>query len=200
MTMAKLFYVMGASGVGKDSLLGYARANVLQHMEKGDAFVFAHRYITRHAEAGGENHIALTDEEFQQRSQNHCFAMCWHSHGNWYGIGAEINQWLEQGLNVVVNGSRTYFNVALEQYPMMVPVLITADRDRLLTRLIKRGRESQSVIEQRLQASASIDSRVEHPALIEIENNGELSVAGDLLIQLLHSADDGLNEITKVKT
>ena len=191
MTMAKLFYVMGASGAGKDSLLDYARAN-LQSLEKGSSFVFAHRYITRPIEAGGENHIALTDEEFQQRCQNHCFAMCWQSHGNWYGIGTEVNQWLEQGLNVVVNGSRTYFNSALKQYPMLVPVLITADKDRLLTRLIKRGRESQRAIERRLQASESLGSKVAHPALIEIKNNGELAAAGDVLIALLNRADVSL--------
>jgi len=185
MIMAKLFYVMGASGAGKDSLLSYARENACKHTGKKSTLVFAHRYITRPADAGGENHIALTDEEFQQRSQHHCFAMSWQSHGNYYGIGTEINQWLEQGLNVVINGSRAYFDAALKQYPTIVPVLITADRDRLLARLIKRGRESKEAIEKRLQASESIESRVEHPRLLVIENNGELAEAGKALVQCL---------------
>lgn len=184
-TRTKLIYVMGASGVGKDSLLNYAQ----EHGSANDGYVFAHRYITRPADSGGENHIALTEEEFQQRARHHCFAMRWQSHGNEYGVGTEIDQWLQQGLNVVVNGSRAYFNTAVEQYPSIVPVLITADKHRLLTRLTKRGRESQEAIEKRLQKTEAIERTVKHPSLVVIENNGELAAAGDGLIQLLKSID-----------
>ena len=193
--MAKLFYVIGASGVGKDSLLNYAR----QHMPTSGSTVFAHRYITRPVEAGGENHIALSHEEFEQRAQQHCFAMHWHSHGNGYGIGSEINQWLAQGLNVVVNGSRVYFSHAAERYPTIVPVLITADKEQLSARLIKRGRENHADIERRLQASEFIESRVDHPALVVIENNVELAAAGDALVKLLTSGDPQPTKIKKVK-
>ena len=185
MTTAKLIYVMGASGVGKDSLLNYAR----KHCTADDGYVFAHRYITRPADSGGENHIALTTEEFQQRTQNHCFAMSWQSHGNGYGIGSEINQWLQQGLNVVVNGSRVYFNRAVEQYASIVPVLITADKHRLLTRLTKRGREGQEAIEKRLQITEATERTVKHSSLVVIENNGKLAAAGDVLIKLLKNID-----------
>ena len=185
MTTAKLFYVMGASGVGKDSLLDYAR----KYSTANDGYVFAHRYITRPANSGGENHIALTKEEFQQRVQHHCFVMSWQSHGNGYGIGSEINQWLQQGLNVVVNGSRAYFNTAIEKYPSMVPVLITADNHHLLARLTKRGRESQEDIEKRVQTNESIERIVKHPSLVIIENNSELAVAGNAFIKLLKSID-----------
>ena len=54
--MGTLFYVVGASGAGKDSLLAYARAA----LGGGTPVFFAHRYITRPAEAGGENHVALS--------------------------------------------------------------------------------------------------------------------------------------------
>ncbi len=49
---ARLIYVMGASGSGKDSLMRYAREKLAKHSN----IVFAHRYITRPADAGGENH------------------------------------------------------------------------------------------------------------------------------------------------
>ncbi len=49
---ANLIYVMGPSGAGKDSLLGFARERI------GTQVMFAHRYITR-VVANGENHIAL---------------------------------------------------------------------------------------------------------------------------------------------
>jgi len=199
--MSKLFYVMGASGVGKDSLLGYVREGVRkgvrenagenvkesakENIQKNNGLMFAHRYITRPADAGGENHIALTHQEFLQRSRHRCFAMSWQSHGNWYGIGSEVDQWLEQGLNVVVNGSRDYFSSAAARYPNIVPVLIAADKDRLLDRLLKRGRENQEDIERRLHVSESTVGKLKHPALVVIENNGELAVAGETLMNLL---------------
>jgi ribose 1,5-bisphosphokinase len=61
--VARLYYVVGASGAGKDSLMQYARSALAG---KG-AIVFAHRYITRAAQSEGENHIALTKGEFLQR-------------------------------------------------------------------------------------------------------------------------------------
>ena len=46
---ARLFYLVGASGSGKDSLLGYARGKLAGAPD----VLFAHRYITRPADAGG---------------------------------------------------------------------------------------------------------------------------------------------------
>ena len=41
--MAQLIYIVGASGVGKDSLMHYAR----QRLNGSEPILFAHRYITR---------------------------------------------------------------------------------------------------------------------------------------------------------
>src|ERR1700722_10988516 len=89
-----LVYVMGPSGAGKDSVLNRARA-----LLGADApVVFAHRYITRPAEAGGENHVALSPEEFAVRRAHGLFAFHWQAHGNEYGIGREIHAWRKAGL------------------------------------------------------------------------------------------------------
>ncbi len=40
---------------------------------------FAHRYITRAADAGGENHVALSPEEFATRRKARLFALSWRS-------------------------------------------------------------------------------------------------------------------------
>ena len=79
----RLFYVVGASGAGKDTLIAYAR----NALPVANAVVFAHRYITRPAHVGGENHIALSDAEFSVRETNGLFAMSWESNGLRYGIG-----------------------------------------------------------------------------------------------------------------
>ena len=96
--MAKLFYIIGPSGAGKDSVIHYLR----QNSKPEHRLVFAHRYITRDAHAGGENHVALSEAEFRQRKAAGFFAMDWHSHSTYYGIGTEVEAWLKQGFNVVV--------------------------------------------------------------------------------------------------
>jgi ribose 1,5-bisphosphokinase len=175
----KVFYVIGASGVGKDSLLHYAR----QQLAKENV-VFAHRYITRPLELNGENHIRLSTEEFANRLQYGCFKFHWHSHDLDYGIGTEVDFWLNQGLNVVMNGSRGYLETAVEKHPGIIPILIKVDPSLLRERLINRGRETLEQIESRIQRAEAFDG-LTAPNMKIIENNIELSVAGEQLVKLL---------------
>lgn len=181
---ARLIYVMGASGVGKDSLLGYARSRVAR-----DCVVFAHRYITR-PEGGGENHISLTDVEFDARSGKRLFAMQWRSHMLRYGVGIEIDQWLEHGCTVVVNGSRAYVGEALERYPAMTVVHVTAPPHVLAARLAARARETREEIAARLARSAPfvLPAGV---SLVTVENGGKLDDAGDAFIDAVRRVARG---------
>lgn len=180
--MADLFYVIGASGSGKDSLLDYAR----QHMPENTRVVFTHRYITRPAGAGGENHIALDEKEFYARQQMGCFAMNWYSHETHYGIGIEINQWLGKGLNVVINGSRAFLHDAAQKYHELRPILISVRPDILQVRLEQRGRETAEQIAQRLQQACRLEKKVSHPRLIRLENNGNIEDAGEKFLSIIH--------------
>lgn len=176
---ASLIYLVGASGSGKDSLMTYARTAL--RAESGVAF--AHRYITRAADAGGENHVALTPEEFESRRSAGLLAMDWSSHGYAYGIGIEINQWLAKGVTVVVNGSRDYLDVAARRYPELLPVWIAVSPAVLRARLHARGRESAAEIEARLARSPR------QPRLLPrgetLHNDGELEAAGQALVALI---------------
>lgn len=176
----KIFYVMGPSGAGKDSLLGYCRDRLA-----GQPVAFAHRYITRPAIAGGENHVALSSGEFAARAMAGCFAMSWHSHGLMYGIGCEIDLWMERGLSVVINGSRQWFSEALAKYPSLVPVAIHVNLDCLRRRLEARGRENADQIQERMDAASKF--AVDHPALVRIDNSGPLEDAGQKLLTLFQS-------------
>ena len=182
MIMGELFYVVGASGVGKDSLLDYVRS----HIDADAAVVFAHRYITRPADAGGENHVALSTDEFDCRRRMGCFTMVWHSHDTWYGIGIEIDQWLAKGLTVVVNGSRAYLDEAAQRYQQELrPVLITAETETLRQRLYARGRETAEQIDRRLAIAEVQDTQARHPELVRISNDACLEEAGDALLRLI---------------
>lgn len=176
---ARLIYVVGASGSGKDSLMAHARTCLANETH----VVFAHRYITRAADAGGENHVALTAEEFESRRKAGLFAMHWESHGYAYGIGIEVNQWLAKGMTVVVNGSREYLNVAAQRYPELLPVWIEVSLDVLRKRLEARGRENAQEIEARLARHPAIQSSTRTGEVIR--NDGELRVAGDALAELI---------------
>ncbi|MBK4785966.1 MAG: hypothetical protein FT714_18485 [Pantoea sp. Pent] len=86
--MARLIWLTGPSGSGKDSLL-----NALREAPP-DKLVIAHRYITRPADAGGENHVALSEAEFRRREALGLFAISWRAHGLSYALGEEIDHWL----------------------------------------------------------------------------------------------------------
>ena len=181
--MAQLIYIVGASGVGKDSLMHYAR----QQLNGSIPMVFAHRYITRSATEGSENHIVLTVEEFSNRKAGGLFALDWESHGLYYGIGIEIDVWMEKGFHVVVNGSRQYLPVAKERYPDMIPIVIEADPEIIRKRLESRGREKGEEIEKRIKRQPSLDIE----GLIRISNNGLLDQGGEELISVLRSFPTG---------
>jgi ribose 1,5-bisphosphokinase len=180
MPSACLYYVIGASGSGKDSLMAWARAQLAGH----PGIVFTHRYITRPAAAGGENHVALTEAEFDARLAGGLFAMHWTSHGLRYGIGNEINLWLAKGLTVVLNGSREYLGGAAAIYPELIPVHIEVAPDVLRQRLLARGRETPAQVEQRIERTAALVN-TDHPNSVRIRNDAALEAAGRAFVQLL---------------
>jgi len=174
-----LVYVMGPSGAGKDSVLGRARA-----LLPADApVVFAHRYITRPSDIGGENHVSLSRAEFATRLAHGLFAYHWHAHGNDYGVGREIHDWRRAGMAVVVSGSRDHFQKAGGLDSLARPVLITASQERLEQRLAVRGRETAT------QATARLDRadayRIDDPRLTTIVNDGPLDEAATRFVTLL---------------
>jgi len=176
---APLVYVMGPSGAGKDSVLARARGLLPQDAP----VVFAHRYITRPAEAGGENHVALSAAEFKLRRERGLFAFHWQAHGNDYAIGSEIKAWRRAGLTVVISGSREHFSTLAEQDPDVHPVLITAPPDRLAERLAARGREDAQATAARLQRSDAY--AVDDSRLLTIMNDGTLDAAAEALLRFL---------------
>ena len=177
--MSKLFYVIGASGAGKDTLINYARTKI----NGAEPVIFAHRYITRPPFTGNENHISLSHEEFQLRIKSGLFALYWESHGNFYGIGHEINGWMENGFNVVINGSRQYLPVAQEIYPDMKVILIEASPEVINQRLSDRGRENAGEIQKRIARTAEISADLGN--CIKIQNDSAIEDAGDALVNVI---------------
>jgi ribose 1,5-bisphosphokinase len=177
-----LLYVIGASGSGKDSLMRFAR----ESLAKNTNVVFAHRYITRPHDAGGENHVALSEDEFDARVSRNLFPLHWHSHGMRYGIGCEVNHWLAKGLTVILNGSRAYLPDAGRNYPELVPVLIEVSPEILRARLHGRGREKLEDVDSRLRRAVEFE-KLHHAKLVRFSNDASLEETGPSFVELIRS-------------
>lgn len=181
----RLIYLIGPSGSGKDSLLDAARDELNR---RGCRVV--RRVITRSAEAVGEAAQAVSVEQFLDLQAQGQFALSWQANGLHYGIPVEIDEWLAQGLDVLVNGSRGHLPEARRRYPRLLAILLTVDESTLRQRLLARGRESVSDIEARLQRNArfTVELLANDPALWVLDNSGSLQHTADRLLQRIAGA------------
>jgi len=177
--MSTLIYVVGPSGAGKDTLLGYARTALA-----GEPVFFAHRYITRRAAAGGENHVALGAAEFEAREARGLFALTWRSHGHAYGLGAELHGWLAAGAAVVVNGSRERLPEARAAFPGMATLEVTVRRELLRERLLARGRETATEVEARVER-AERHAVAPGPRVRMVDNSGAVAEGGEAMVRII---------------
>ena len=176
---ARLIYLMGASGSGKDTLLRLLRAEL-----RGDEPVLvAHRYITRDS-GDTEDALRLTEDEFGRRAALGCFALRWASHGLQYGIGIEIDAWLSCGAAVIINGSRAHLEQAHLRYPALTAVEVTVDPGQLLLRLAGRGRESAEQIAQRLARATQAFPVPPQCRLLRVSNDAAPETAAAALLDI----------------
>ncbi|MBC7802917.1 MAG: phosphonate metabolism protein/1,5-bisphosphokinase (PRPP-forming) PhnN, partial [Candidatus Parcubacteria bacterium] len=180
--IGRLVYVVGPSGAGKDSLLAWAR----ERLPEKSGVRFAQRTITRAADAGGEAHRAVTEEEFDALLAQDAFALHWQANGLRYGVGREIEAWLAEGATVVVNGSREHEQRARQKFPQLQTVHVGAPPGVLKLRLAARGRENPQIMQQRLARSDRLRAMAtDAGADLELLNHGPLDRAGTQLTAFL---------------
>lgn len=179
----RLIYLMGPSGAGKDSLLLAAREPL-----QARGCRIARRVITRSAEAVGEDALAVNDAEFEQLHHSGAFALDWQANGLRYGIPCQIDEWLEAGDDVLVNGSRGYLSEARVHYPQLQAVLLTVALPVLRERLLARGRESLDEIDARLARNQQFQSAAQQDEAQLLDNSGPLEETVQRLLQLIDQA------------
>lgn len=205
--MHHLIYVVGPSGAGKDSVLAWLR----QQLSAAQRVHFAQRCIDRPVTVGSEPpeltepkgalgpsgasnlsaasssqelHEAVNTAAFRDLLQQRAFAMHWTANGHHYGIrhaqlqGPPGTRW------VLVNGSRAHLPQALQDYPKLHVLHITAPAHILAQRLQARGRESAAHIQARLQRAAAFELSAAHHHL-EVSNDGTLEATGQRVLAAL---------------
>ncbi|MHA6729750.1 phosphonate metabolism protein/1,5-bisphosphokinase (PRPP-forming) PhnN [Devosia sp. A369] len=182
----KFVAVVGPSGVGKDSLIGYAR----ERLEPTGRVVFVRRVVTRPADGGSEDHDSMDEAAFAAAEAAGQFTLSWGAHGLRYGLPISLEADLAAGRVVVANLSRRVIPALLERHPDAVVVLVTAERSVLAQRLAARGRETPESIQARL--ARNVDDGLPENT-IRIDNSGDLAAAGKKFASML-AANAGLVE------
>ena len=172
-------FICGPSGVGKDSVIAWAR----EALEGQANIVFARRMVTRPAQPGSE-HDAIDASQFLSLQHSGLLRWHWQAHDFHYGISQDYEADVTAGRVVVVNGSRSHAN-GLPLSPDVKRVEITASAERVATRLAQRGRDSQAAVIQRLARNAEFAQPSASTADLTITNDGEIADAGARLVAYL---------------
>ena len=171
-----LLLVIGASGVGKDSILAAVQQRFADHRRVH----FLKRVITRPCNPDSEVHDSLTVEEFLQALERGDFAVSWQANGNYYGLPQHAQDKISDGMMVVANGSREALESIKAAFPKIDVVLIAANPATINQRLKSRTRDTDVQIAQRLQRNKKLDT-TSPQGHTTIDNDGPLQDAVDAL-------------------
>ncbi len=178
-----LIYMVGPSGVGKDSLLAWLSRQSPEALRV--PIHIARRSITRLQDGGTECHEPLTEAEFSKLVLGNGFAMQWEANGLRYGIRETEFAPLQRAQWVLVNGSRAYVPELRRDWPGAAVLHVQAPADVVRERLLGRGREKGAELEARVQRSQDLGAAHVLPGDMTLVNAGSLDVSGRELIALL---------------
>jgi phosphonate metabolism protein PhnN/1,5-bisphosphokinase (PRPP-forming) len=174
-----LFYLVGPSGVGKDTLVHWVKDHVPTHAR----IVFARRTVTRPPHSH-EAHDPIDVENFWRLEQAGHFAMMWQANGLCYGVGRGIEADLKAGRDVVVIGSRAYVPQLQQAFPDALIVWIDANADTIRQRIESRQRETGDALSNRLDRTRQF-AEIREQSVIHLDNSGPPEIAGQQLLDLL---------------
>jgi len=172
-----MLLVVGASGVGKDTLLSRAK----EQLSGQPGFYFVRRYITRSPDVNEENYF-VDPRAFDLLKASGFFVAHWKAHGNCYGIPrSEIPFDVDPSSIVIMSVSRQVVPEIEKQFSRVITINISAHPDILRQRLLSRGRENAREIEKRLARGSALEAQ----CLINFDNSIPLDIAAERFIGML---------------
>lgn len=175
----KLILVVGASGVGKDTVLDGAKDRLVGRED----IVFARRTITRDASLGGEDFEGVTEAAFEAMSAAGRFFVEWRAHELRYGLPAALLDDLAAGRCVIANVSRGVLSEIARLWRDVLIIEITASPDVIAARLQTRGRETLAAITRRIaRKGAAIPAELDH---VIVTNNDTVEDAVERFVSAL---------------
>lgn len=182
---ALIVYLIGPSGVGKDSLQHW----LLQEWTGPGMLTVARRSITRPCatHVGAERHEPLSADRFDTAREAGVFAFDWSANGFEYGIRHTEIDGMHTGDVVLVNGSRAYLAQALNRRPDMAVLSLSASPNVLQQRLTGRGRDSPLEILARTTRTSQMQDCIVplHTPYLHLCNEGDLADTGHQALQWL---------------
>ena len=171
--------VVGPSGSGKDTLIYRAR----DWFSGRDGIVFPRRMVTRPPEDVNEDHISITEADYNRIVEDKDAALTWRAHGLGYIVPSDVDKAIADGAIVVANISRMAVSDVIRNYSRAVVVLVTAPREVLAERLKARGRETPEEIASRLdRADYTLPPA---PRMLMIDNVASPAKSSAKLINLI---------------
>lgn len=169
----KIILIVGASGVGKDSLIKEAKKEFEENIN------LVRRCITREPDEN-ENNYYFNHNAFNILKEQDFFISTWQAHNNLYGISRDC---LQDGVNIISisRGNITDFE---KEYKDVYTINITLPKEELKRRLIKRDRENTEEIEKRLNRSYE---KITANILIEFDNSKDFIVSSNEFKDLLQT-------------
>ena len=171
-----LFFFVGNSGSGKDSLMKSA-AQKLENM--GNSVFIVKRYITR-SNHSSEEYFSISKEEFVRMKNENIFALDWSIYDLYYGCPKIFEEKLKDGHIVFINVSRSVLNECKKNFPNSKIIFLKVPIEIAKQRLLQRGRETGKALQKRLDR---MKENITIPfQCIEIESNNKLEKTVEILV------------------
>ncbi|WP_170175840.1 hypothetical protein [Sulfurimonas crateris] len=169
--MVKIVLIVGASGVGKDTLLKSIQNDIKAN--------FVTRYITRIPDNNESNHY-IGKDDFLYLIKSDFFISSWEAHGNIYGI-SKLS--IKDGLNII-SISREAIKDFENTFEDVATIEIGIPKQMLYERLKSRDRENEEAIKKRIQRS---EQKIKAKNHTYFDNSKPLEESKSTFLELLRN-------------
>lgn len=171
--VGQLFFIVGNSGSGKDSLIREVKNLWPQEFPP---LKIARRYITRPPHET-EPYYSVSKPEFQKMQSQGKFCLSWFIYDTFYGVSADILDCVKNGNFCIVNVSRKIVSSAKVRFPELKVIFVRVPFEITLERIRSRGREAENSPEYQARIKRAQKNQNFPDADTIIDNSGDLMSA-----------------------